>query len=158
MLEEPVYGVAAGQTAVLYDDAGCVVGSGVIAPVSQRVLVTCLSRICAIRQGEILKFRPTPADERPEGAIRRTVIPGQEKTETWPFPHKQLVEEEPVVATPHLRLVGEDDEVVEEAPKGPLDLLDEPDAARPSTTRRSGEAPPSTCSAPTCARSATARC
>ena len=32
MLEEPVYGVAAGQTAVLYDDAGCVVGSGVIAP------------------------------------------------------------------------------------------------------------------------------
>src|SRR3954451_3885644 len=37
----------------------------------------------------------------------------------------QLVEEEPVVATPHLRLVGEDDEVVEDAPKGPLDLLDE---------------------------------
>lgn len=32
MLEEPVYGVAAGQTAVLYDDSGCVVGSGVIAP------------------------------------------------------------------------------------------------------------------------------
>jgi RNA polymerase primary sigma factor len=41
---------------------------------------------------------------------------------------QQLVEEEPVVATPHLRLVGEDDDVVEEAPKGPLDLLDEPDA------------------------------
>ena len=40
----------------------------------------------------------------------------------------ELVEEEPVVATPHLRLVGEEDEVVEEAPKGPLDLLDEPDA------------------------------
>jgi tRNA-uridine 2-sulfurtransferase len=32
LLEEPVYGVAAGQTAVLYDDAGCVVGAGVIAP------------------------------------------------------------------------------------------------------------------------------
>ena len=32
MLEEPVYGVAAGQTAVLYDESGCVVGSGVIAP------------------------------------------------------------------------------------------------------------------------------
>ena len=32
VLEEPVYGVAAGQTAVLYDDAGCVVGSGEIAP------------------------------------------------------------------------------------------------------------------------------
>ncbi len=31
VLEEPVYGVAAGQTAVLYDDAGCVVGAGVIA-------------------------------------------------------------------------------------------------------------------------------
>jgi tRNA-uridine 2-sulfurtransferase len=31
-LEEPVYGVAAGQTAALYDDAGCVVGSGVIVP------------------------------------------------------------------------------------------------------------------------------
>jgi tRNA-specific 2-thiouridylase len=35
-LDEPVYGVAAGQTAVLYDDAGCVVGSGVISPVSAR--------------------------------------------------------------------------------------------------------------------------
>jgi tRNA-specific 2-thiouridylase len=35
-LDEPVYGVAAGQTAVLYDDAGCVVGSGVITPVSTR--------------------------------------------------------------------------------------------------------------------------
>ncbi len=33
-LAEPVYGVAAGQTAVLYDDAGVVVGSGVIAPAS----------------------------------------------------------------------------------------------------------------------------
>jgi tRNA-specific 2-thiouridylase len=31
-LEEPVYGVAAGQTAALYDEHGCVVGSGVIAP------------------------------------------------------------------------------------------------------------------------------
>jgi tRNA-uridine 2-sulfurtransferase len=31
-LDEPVYGVAAGQTAVLYDEGGCVVGSGVIAP------------------------------------------------------------------------------------------------------------------------------
>ena len=65
VLEEPVYGVAAGQTAVLYDEAGCVVGSGVIAPAS---LATpehlFLSRICAIRQGEILKFRPTPSDER----------------------------------------------------------------------------------------------
>ena len=30
-LAEPVYGVAAGQTAALYDDDGCVVGSGVIA-------------------------------------------------------------------------------------------------------------------------------
>ena len=30
-LDEPVYGVAAGQTAALYDDDGCVVGSGVIA-------------------------------------------------------------------------------------------------------------------------------
>jgi tRNA-uridine 2-sulfurtransferase len=36
LLEEPVYGVAAGQTAVLYDDTGCVVGSGVIAPGSAR--------------------------------------------------------------------------------------------------------------------------
>jgi len=34
-LREPVYGVAAGQTAVLYDEAGCVVGSGVIEPVSR---------------------------------------------------------------------------------------------------------------------------
>ncbi len=34
-LQEPVYGVAAGQTAVLYDEAGCVVGSGVIEPVSR---------------------------------------------------------------------------------------------------------------------------
>ena len=34
LLAEPVYGVAAGQTAVLYDDSGCVVGSGVIAPSS----------------------------------------------------------------------------------------------------------------------------
>ena len=34
LLDEPVYGVAAGQTAALYDDAGCVVGSGVIAPPS----------------------------------------------------------------------------------------------------------------------------
>ena len=33
VLEEAVYGVAAGQTAVLYDDGGCVIGSGVIAPV-----------------------------------------------------------------------------------------------------------------------------
>ena len=41
---------------------------------------------------------------------------------------EQLIDEEPVVATPHLRLVAEDDEVVEDAPKGPLDLLDEPDA------------------------------
>jgi tRNA-uridine 2-sulfurtransferase len=32
VLDEPVYGVAAGQTAVLYDDGGCVIGSGVIAP------------------------------------------------------------------------------------------------------------------------------
>ena len=39
-LQEPVYGVAAGQTAVLYDEAGCVVGSGVIEPVPPRVLVT----------------------------------------------------------------------------------------------------------------------
>jgi tRNA U34 2-thiouridine synthase MnmA/TrmU len=36
LLEEPVYGVAAGQTAALYDDAGCVVGSGVIAPAAMR--------------------------------------------------------------------------------------------------------------------------
>jgi tRNA-specific 2-thiouridylase len=35
VLEEPVYGVAAGQTAVLYDDSGCVVGSGVVAPADQ---------------------------------------------------------------------------------------------------------------------------
>jgi tRNA U34 2-thiouridine synthase MnmA/TrmU len=35
LLEEPVYGVAAGQTAVLYDDSGCVVGSGVIALAEQ---------------------------------------------------------------------------------------------------------------------------
>jgi RNA polymerase primary sigma factor len=41
---------------------------------------------------------------------------------------EQLVDEEPVVATPQLRLVGEDEDVVEVAPKGPLDLLDEPDA------------------------------
>jgi tRNA-specific 2-thiouridylase len=33
LLDEPVYGVAAGQTAALYDEAGCVIGSGVIAPV-----------------------------------------------------------------------------------------------------------------------------
>jgi tRNA-specific 2-thiouridylase len=32
LLDEPVYGVAAGQTAVLYDESGCVIGSGVIAP------------------------------------------------------------------------------------------------------------------------------
>jgi tRNA U34 2-thiouridine synthase MnmA/TrmU len=32
VLEEPVYGVAAGQTAALYDEAGCVIGSGIIAP------------------------------------------------------------------------------------------------------------------------------
>ena len=31
LLEEPVYGIAPGQTAALYDDGGCVVGSGVIA-------------------------------------------------------------------------------------------------------------------------------
>ncbi len=30
-LEEPVYGIAAGQTAALYDDDGCVIGAGVIA-------------------------------------------------------------------------------------------------------------------------------
>ncbi|HET6173299.1 MAG TPA: tRNA 2-thiouridine(34) synthase MnmA [Gaiellales bacterium] len=36
LLEEPVYGVAAGQTAVLYDEGGCVVGSGVIEPVVMR--------------------------------------------------------------------------------------------------------------------------
>jgi tRNA-specific 2-thiouridylase len=30
VLDEPVYGVAAGQTAALYDAAGCVIGSGVI--------------------------------------------------------------------------------------------------------------------------------
>ena len=48
-LDEPVYGVAAGQTAVLYDDAGCVVGSGVIAPVSTALLSsTRLSRISRI--------------------------------------------------------------------------------------------------------------
>ncbi len=41
---------------------------------------------------------------------------------------EQLVDEEPVVATPHLRLVADDEEVVGVAPKGPLDLLDEPDA------------------------------
>jgi tRNA-specific 2-thiouridylase len=32
LLDEPVYGVAAGQTAALYDERGCVIGSGVIAP------------------------------------------------------------------------------------------------------------------------------
>jgi tRNA U34 2-thiouridine synthase MnmA/TrmU len=31
LLDEPVFGVAPGQTAVLYDESGCVVGSGVIA-------------------------------------------------------------------------------------------------------------------------------
>ncbi|MDX6619140.1 MAG: tRNA-uridine 2-sulfurtransferase [Gaiellales bacterium] len=36
LLEEPVYGVAAGQTAVLYDERGCVVGSGVIASAGER--------------------------------------------------------------------------------------------------------------------------
>jgi len=35
MLEEPVYGVAAGQTAALYDETGCVIGSGVIAPAAE---------------------------------------------------------------------------------------------------------------------------
>jgi tRNA U34 2-thiouridine synthase MnmA/TrmU len=30
-LDEPVYGVAAGQTAALYDDHGCIIGAGVIA-------------------------------------------------------------------------------------------------------------------------------
>ena len=41
---------------------------------------------------------------------------------------QQLVDEEPVVATPHLRLVADDEDVLDETPKGPLDLLDEPDA------------------------------
>ena len=42
---------------------------------------------------------------------------------------EQLIDEEPVVATPHLRLVADDEDVAEETtPKGPLDLLDEPDA------------------------------
>ena len=43
---------------------------------------------------------------------------------------EQLIDEEPVVATPHLRLVADDEDVVAEetTPKGPLDLLDEPDA------------------------------
>ena len=36
VLEEPVYGVAAGQTAALYDEAGCVIGSGIIAPAVER--------------------------------------------------------------------------------------------------------------------------
>ena len=36
-LEEPVYGVAAGQTAALYDDGGAVVGSGVIAPAAPAI-------------------------------------------------------------------------------------------------------------------------
>jgi tRNA-specific 2-thiouridylase len=35
VLEEPVYGVAAGQTAALYDEAGCVIGSGIIAPAAE---------------------------------------------------------------------------------------------------------------------------
>ncbi|MDP9257319.1 MAG: bifunctional Fe-S cluster assembly protein NifU/tRNA 2-thiouridine(34) synthase MnmA, partial [Actinomycetota bacterium] len=35
-LDEPIYGVAAGQTAALYDEAGCVVGSGVIATARTR--------------------------------------------------------------------------------------------------------------------------
>src|SRR6478736_8493790 len=39
-----------------------------------------------------------------------------------------LIDEEPVVATPHLRLVADDDELVDETPKSPLALLDEPDA------------------------------
>ena len=44
-------------------------------------------------------------------------------------PAEQLIDEEPVVATPHLRLVADEDEiVVDEAPKTALALLDEPDA------------------------------
>jgi tRNA-specific 2-thiouridylase len=37
LLDEPVFGVAPGQTAVLYDESGCVVGSGVIAAASAPV-------------------------------------------------------------------------------------------------------------------------
>ena len=37
LLSEAVYGVAPGQTAVLYDDSGCVIGTGVIAPASARL-------------------------------------------------------------------------------------------------------------------------
>jgi DNA-directed RNA polymerase sigma subunit (sigma70/sigma32) len=40
----------------------------------------------------------------------------------------ELIDEEPIVATPHLRLVADEDEVVDETPKSPLALLDEPDA------------------------------
>jgi hypothetical protein len=43
-------------------------------------------------------------------------------------PAEQLIDEEPVVATPHLRLVADEDEVVDDAPKTALALLDEPDA------------------------------
>jgi RNA polymerase primary sigma factor len=43
-------------------------------------------------------------------------------------PAEQLIDEEPVVATPHLRLVADEDELVDDTPKTALALLDEPDA------------------------------
>ena len=42
-------------------------------------------------------------------------------------PAEHLIDEEPVAA-PHLRLVADDDEPVEDVPKTSLALLDEPDA------------------------------
>ena len=116
-----------------------------------------LSRICASRQGEILKFRPTPADERPEGAIRRTVIPGQEKTETWPFPHSSSLKKSPSSPLRTCVSWARTTRSSRRRPRARSTCSTSP-TPRPSTTRRSGEAPPSTCSAPTCARSATARC
>ena len=62
-------------------------------------------------------------------ALRRTVIPRAGEDRDMAVTAEQLIDEEPVVATPHLRLVAEEDEiVVDDAPKTALALLDEPDA------------------------------
>jgi tRNA-uridine 2-sulfurtransferase len=51
LLDEPVYGVAAGQTAALYDEAGCVIGSGVIAPAVTRAQSASYSHLCNPSRG-----------------------------------------------------------------------------------------------------------
>ena len=85
LLEEPVYGVAAGQTAALYDDAGCVVGSGVIAPPTRppdRFLVASLQSVKG-KSSSFGRLQPMRGARSASGAPS---FPGQEKTETWPFP------------------------------------------------------------------------